>query len=211
MRLPPQITTVLFDMDGVLIDSSIAVHEAYSEWAVSNGFDPGEVLEIVHGRRTIEVVRRFGFDDDPEAEADRLERSIAERATIENAIEPSCDLYRSLDPARIGVATSARKSTALNNLRVLGLNQPKVLVNGQDVRSGKPAPDPYLLAAERIGTDPATCVVIEDAPAGIEAGKRAGCHVVALTTTHSADELTEADLTIEPKQLHDLFSGLLSG
>ena len=209
MNLPSSVTTVLFDMDGVLIDSSAAVHDAYSGWAIDNGFDPEEVLGIVHGRRTIEVVRQFGFDDDPEGEADRLERSIAERATIENAIRPTCDLYRSLDPERVAVATSARKETALSNLRVLGLDHPKVLINGQDVESGKPAPDPYLMAAKRIEAHPATCVVIEDAPAGIEAGKAAGCHVVALTTTHRAGDLDAADLTIAPEQLHEVRAPLL--
>lgn len=209
MELPRSITTVLFDMDGVLIDSSVAVEEAYGAWAGENGLDPGEVLEIVHGRRTIEVVREFGFNDDPEAEADRLERLIAERATIENAIKPSCDLYRSLDPGRIAVATSARRDTALSNLSVLELVHPKVLVNGEDVESGKPAPDPYLLAAERIYARPKDCVVIEDSPAGIAAGKAAGCHVVALTTTHAADELEAADQVIAPDQLRGAFTSLV--
>ena len=208
VALPPSVSTVLFDMDGVLIDSSIAVEEAYTAWAVENGFDPDEVLEIVHGRRTIEVVVKFGFKEDPEAEADRLERSIAERATIENAIEPTCELYRSLDPGRIAVATSARRDTALSNLRVLGLEAPRVLVNGQDVESGKPSPEPYLLAAERIGARPEDCVVIEDSTAGIKAGKAAGCHVVALVTTHQADELQDADQVIQPAQLREVFERL---
>jgi sugar-phosphatase len=207
--LPPSVTTVLFDMDGVLIDSSIAVVEGYSAWAEENDLDPGEVLEIVHGRRTIEVVVEFGFSDDVEAEADRLERSIAERATIGNAIKPACELYRSLDPARVAVATSARRETALSNLEVLGLERPKVLVNGQDVESGKPSPDPYLLAAKLIGARPEECVVIEDAPAGIKAGKAAGCHVVALLTTHEGDELGHADQLIEPRQLKEVFERLL--
>ncbi|MDQ5894156.1 MAG: mannitol-/sugar-/sorbitol-6-phosphatase [Actinomycetota bacterium] len=207
--LPPSVTTVLFDMDGVLIDSSIAVVEGYSAWAMENDLDPDEVLSIVHGRRTIEVVIEFGFSDDAETEADRLERSIAERATIENAIEATCELYRALDPARVGVATSARRETALSNLEVLGLERPRVLVNGQDVEAGKPSPDPYLLAAKLIGARPEECVVIEDAPAGILAGKAAGCHVIALVTTHEADELGHADQVIEPGQLQEVFERLI--
>lgn len=210
MNLPPSISAVLFDMDGVLIDSSVAVREAYGAWARENGFAEEEVLEIVHGRRTIEVVTRFGFEDDPDAEADRLERRIAERATREHAIEASCDLYRALDPERLAVATSARKATTLSNLEVLGLEHPAVLVNGQDVADGKPAPDPYLLAAKRMGVEPVECVVIEDAPAGIEAGKSAGAHVVALTTTHRPDQLRTADQVVAPSQLRELFRGLTS-
>lgn len=208
MALPPSVTTVLFDMDGVLIDSSIAVEEGYSAWAEENGFPRDEVLAVVHGRRTIEVVTEFGFDD-PETEAHRLEGSITARATIANAIIPSCELYRSLNPSRVAVATSALRDTAHSNLRVLGLASPEVLVTGQDVENGKPAPDPYRLAAERIGTRPDQCVVIEDAPAGIEAGLAAGAYVVALTTTHGAEELQAADEVISPEQLAAVFADLI--
>lgn len=196
-------------MDGVLIDSSTAVEEGYSAWAEENGFARDEVLAIAHGRRTLEVVLELGFDDDPVAEAIRLEASITERATIDNAIRPSCDLYRSLDPSRVAIATSAMRETALSNLRVLDLEHPQVLVTSQDVEHGKPAPDPYRLAAERIGASPDKCVVIEDAPAGIQAGKAAGCHVVALVTTHSADELAAADLVISPDQLGVVFASIV--
>lgn len=195
-------------MDGVLIDSSVAVEMAYGEWAEENDFNRDEVLEIVHGRRTIEVVEKFGFDEDPEGEADRLERLIAGKATIEDAIRPTCDLFRSLDSARMAVATSARRDTALSNLRVLGLERPGVLVTGQDVKLGKPAPDPYLLAAEQLGVHAGECVVIEDAPAGIQAGLAAGAYVIALTTTHNADELEAADQVTTPGQLRDIFRQL---
>jgi sugar-phosphatase len=208
VRLPPEITTVLFDMDGVLIDTGAAVRDAYTDWAKANGLDPEDVLSIVHGRRTVEVARHFGLDDELEAEADRIEKAIADRASVENAIVPTCELYRSLDPGRFAVATSARRDTAATNLRVLGLDQPRVLVTGQDVKDGKPSPDPYLLAAERLGADPAECVVVEDAPAGIRAGKSAGAFVVALTTTHQAPELEAADLVLEPAQLEQTFQGL---
>jgi len=156
------------------------------------------------------VAAIFGFDADADAEADRIEKTIADRARPEHAVQPTCDLYRSLDPDRRAVATSARRETALANLRVLGLEHPEVLVTGQDVESGKPSPDPYLLAAERIGADPARCVVIEDAPAGIQAGKAAGAHVVALATTHEAAELGHADQVISPEQLEEVFAPLLA-
>lgn len=196
-------------MDGVLIDTADAVHDAYTDWARANELDPDEVLAIVHGRRTVEVTAIFGFEDDAEAEADRIERVIADRARPSNGIGPTCDLYRSLDPERVAVATSARRDTALTNLGVLGLEHPEVLVTGQDVESGKPSPDPYLLAAERLGASPAECVVIEDAPAGVQAGKSAGMHVVALLTTHRTEELEAADLVIAPEDLREEFERLL--
>lgn len=197
-------------MDGVLIDSSIAVEKTYADWARENGFDVQAVLGVVHGRRTVEVVKEFGFGDDPETEADRLELLIAEKATIAHAIEPGCNLYRRLDPGRVAVATSARRATALSNLRVLELDEPAVLVTGQDVEHGKPAPDPYLLAAERLEVRADECVVIEDAPAGVEAGRSAGAWVVGLTTTHAPDELAAADLVIPPDQLAEVFTRLLT-
>lgn len=209
MNLPPEITAVLFDMDGVLINTEAAVHAAYIDWAEINGIDPEEVLAVIHGRRTVEVAEHFGVDQDIEAQADRIEKAIADRASAGDAIGPACELYRSLDANRVAVATSARLDTALTNLRVLGLEHPRVLVTGQDVESGKPSPDPYLLAAERLGVDPAECVVIEDAPAGIRAGKAAGARVIALTTTHEVAELGEADLVISPERLEEVFAPLL--
>lgn len=208
--LPHHITTVLFDMDGVLIDTRRAVHGVYTEWANRNGLDPAEVLSIIHGRRTVEVAAHFGLDDDVESEADRIENAIAERAAPGDAIAPTVELYRSLAPGRFAVATSARRDTASTNLRVLELEAPRVLVTGQDVESGKPAPDPYLLAAERLGADTSACVVIEDAPAGIDAGKAAGCHVVALTTTHGPDDLGSADQIIDPRSLEEVFVRLMN-
>lgn len=208
--LPDNITTVLFDMDGVLIDTAAAVHDAYTRWARENGLDPEEVLAIIHGRRTVEVARAFGLDEDVESVADQIERAIADRASIDDAIVPACDLYRALDPAGVAVATSARRETALTNLRVLGLPRPAVLVTGQDVEAGKPAPDPYRVAAERIGRAPGDCAVIEDAPAGIQAGKAAGCHVVAVTTTHGRDELRDADQVVAPEGLAEVFAPLAS-
>ncbi|MCB0856684.1 MAG: HAD-IA family hydrolase [Solirubrobacterales bacterium] len=209
MKLPSSVTTVLFDMDGVLIDSSLAVHAGYTQWAEESGHDVDEVLAFVHGRRTIEVVNEFGSSDDPEAEAERVEGTIASRALPEHQVRAGCELYRSLNRDRVAVATSAMRSTAFSNLEVLDLPEPRVLVSGDDVKSGKPAPDPYLLAAAQLGAEPENCAVIEDAPAGVKAGKAAGCFVVAVTTTHEPDELGEADMVVGPEELERVFAGLV--
>lgn len=196
-------------MDGVLIDSSLAVRYGYTQWAKESGHDATKVLDFVPGRRTVEVVSEFGAPGDPETEAERVEATIAARALPEHQVKASCDLYRSLGAERIAVATSAMRSTAFSNLRVLDLPEPGVLVSGEDVKSGKPAPDPYLLAAERLGARPEECVVIEDAPAGIKSGSAAGCLVVALTTTHHSDELQGADMVIDPDELGRMFAELI--
>ncbi len=196
-------------MDGVLIDSSLAVRDGYTQWAKDSGHDVDKVLDFVHGRRTVEVVNEFGSADDPEAEAERVEATIAARALPEHQVKAGCDLYRSLGAERVAVATSAMRSTAFSNLEVLDLPEPRVLVSGDDVKSGKPAPDPYLLAAAQLGTEPENCAVIEDAPAGIKAGKAAGCFVVALTTTHHPDELQGADLVVDPDELERMFARLI--
>ncbi len=209
MSLPGNVSYVLFDMDGVLIESSRAVQAGYTQWAKESGHDVDQVLAFVHGRRTIEVVNEFGASGEPGAEAERVEMSIASRALPEHQVQEGCDLYRSLGRERVAVATSAMRSTAFSNLEVLDLPEPKVLVSGEDVESGKPAPDPYLLAAERLGASPEDCVVVEDAPAGIRSGKSAGCFVVAVTTTHEPGELSEADMVIGPEELQRVFAGLI--
>ena len=197
---------VLFDMDGVLITSQPAVHTTWDEWAERRGIDPRSLDGYLHGRRTVEVVAHFAPDLDPMTEAIAVEAAIVARATPASAVRPVCDLYSSLDPAKRAVATSALRRTAESNFPILGIEQPQALVTSEDVERGKPAPDAYLLAAARLGADPADCVVIEDATAGITAGKAAGARVVAVTTTHTVAELaeTDADAIVAPEELLDV-------
>lgn len=185
---------VLFDLDGVLVDSLQVVERSWRRWAADQHLDADAVLAQIHGRRAAELVRMFAPDLDPVQEVARLTGYETEDGgggltAIPGA--PAC-----VDVARQGrwaVVTSGGRDLATLRLKAVGLPVPEVLVTGDDVERGKPDPQPYLRAAEVLGVPPARCVVVEDAPAGIQAGKQAGMTVLAVATTHQPDALTQAD------------------
>ena len=188
------ISAVLFDLDGVLIDSEPAVIRAWTAWAERHGLDPARVLDEIHGRRagdSIRVLAPAGVDVD--AEAAWLERREVEDTEGVVAMAGARELLDGGAAWSRAVVTSGTYAIATARLRAAGLTPPPVLVTAGDVARGKPAPDPYLAGAERLGVEPGRCVVVEDAPAGVSAGKAAGMTVLAVLTTHGAERLQEAD------------------
>jgi mannitol-1-/sugar-/sorbitol-6-phosphatase len=179
---------VLFDLDGVLVDSGDAVERVWREWAVEMGIDPDEVARASHGVPSPGVLDRVAPHLHTPEEIDRIERLHA--ATGGRALPGAAELLK-LD--RIGVVTSCSPALAAVRLQSAELPTPDVLITSDLTERGKPHPDPYLAGAAALGADPADCLVIEDAPAGIEAARAAGMTVWAVTTTHSPDELTGAD------------------
>jgi sugar-phosphatase len=185
---------VLFDLDGVLIDSVRVVERAWRRWAREQHLDTGEVLSTVHGRRAQDVVRMFAPDLDPAEQVRQI--SGYEMAEGDSALAVIPGALECVGVARRGrwaVVTSGGRELAAQRLAAVGVPAPGALVTGDDVERGKPDPEPYLRAAELLGVPAAECVVVEDAPAGVLAGKRAGMTVLAVATTHSADALTQAD------------------
>jgi len=183
---------LLFDLDGVLVDSRAVVERTWRRWAARHQLDPEVVLRVVHGRRSRETVRELTPHLDLEAEVawvDAME--VASRDGL-RAVPGAQRLVSSLPADAWAVVTSGGQTLARSRLEAAGVPVPRVLVASDDVVQGKPAPDGYLLAAQRLGRDPASCLVFEDAPPGIEAGRAAGARVVALTTTHTADRLQGA-------------------
>jgi len=172
---------VLFDMDGTLVDSRAVVDRVMRRWAATHGFDPSRILAVSHGRRTIDSVSEFAVPGmDVEAEAKKIEdQEIADTEGIV-AIAGAPELVARLGD-RWAVVTSASRELAMRRLTAAGLPIPTVLVTADDVAQGKPYPDGYQLAARRLGVPPDQCLVFEDAPAGIEAGRRAGCDVIVIT------------------------------
>ena len=189
-------SAIFFDLDGVLADSTCAVDREWREWARRKGVDGDAVMAIAHGVRTIEVIRRVAPHLDAEAEANEIENHEAHDQQGVFVMPGAAELVGSIPEGRWGVVTSGSRLLATNRLRHCGLPIPEVLVTSDDVTHGKPHPEPYLKGAMRLGLDPAECLVIEDAPAGIQAARAGGMKVVGITSTYAAERLAGADAVI---------------
>src|SRR6267143_878254 len=186
----------LFDLDGVLVDSRAVVERTCRRWALRHRLDPEKVLRIAHGRRSRDTVKAAA----PHLAADREAAWIdaAELADVDGleAVAGAREFLAALPIGSWAVVTSCGRALAELRLTSVGLPIPQIVVTSADVAQGKPAPDGYQLGAKRLGQDPATCVVFEDAPEGIAAGRAAGARVRGLTTMLAAADLTGADATI---------------
>ena len=187
---------ILFDLDGVLCDSTQAVDREWREWAARKGVDGDAVMAIAHGVRTIEVIRRVAPHLDVEAEAAAIENHEAHDQRGVTVMPGALDLVQSIPGGRWGVVTSGSRLLAQSRLQHCGLPVPEVLVTSDDVTNGKPHPEPYLKGAEALGYGAAECLVIEDAPAGIQSARAGGMRVLGITTTYAADILGHADAVI---------------
>ena len=183
---------VLFDLDGVLVDSTPAVARVWAGWAHEHGFDPDEVVKKAHGRPSIATIRELLPHGDHAAENREVERR--EIADIEDVVPlpGAMELLQALPLDRWAIVTSCTRALAAVRIGAAGLPKPKQMVTSTDVQHGKPDPEPYLKGAQMLGVPAAECLVIEDAPAGIRAGKAAGPRVLALRTTASDAELQQA-------------------
>lgn len=188
---------VLFDVDGTLVDSSGPIRRAWEAFARRWNVDGAELARVAHGRRDHEIVAEFLPPGRQRAEAVALVRShelsdLADVAPIPGAIA----LLASLDTAPWAVVTSARPDLAAKRLAVAHLPPARVVVTADDVDRGKPDPQGYLIAARRLGVPAGDCVVVEDAPSGIAAGRAAGARVLAVATTYRPEHLAGADWVV---------------
>jgi len=196
---------VLFDLDGVLVDSTPAVARVWAGWAREHGFEPDEVVRKAHGRPSLTTIRELLPHADHEAENREVERR--EIADVEGVIPlpGAMELLRALPLERWAIVTSCTKPLAGVRIGAAGLPQPKHLITASDVLRGKPDPEPYVKGAQILGVPAAECVVLEDAPAGIRAGKAAGARVLAVRTTASDAELREAGADWIIKDCSEIF------
>lgn len=187
-----QCAALLFDLDGVLINSTPAVARVWRQWAIEHGFNPEEVVLRAHGRPSLASVREFLPNSDHEAENREVERR--EIADIEGIVPlpGAIDLLSSLPPDRWTIVTSSTRRLAEVRMKAAGLPLPERCVTATDITQGKPHPEPYLMGAAALGFPATECVVFEDVPAGVQAGKAAGAKVVAFTTTVQEFALKEA-------------------
>lgn len=192
-----QCSAILFDLDGVLIDSTRSVDRQWRAWAREQGIDEQKVMSIAHGVRTIDVIRAVAPHLDAEAEVRRLESREAEDHVDVAVMPGAAELIGTIPAGRWCVVTSGTRPLASARLRFGGLPVPKILVTADDVANGKPHPEPYLKAAGLLGVKPEECLVIEDAPAGIRAAHAGGMKVIGLSSTYEASKLSEADAVVE--------------
>jgi mannitol-1-/sugar-/sorbitol-6-phosphatase len=182
---------VLVDLDGTLVDSTAPVRRVWEAFAQRHGLDPDEVERFAHGRPSRDTVRALLPDSDLDAESAAIEAAeIADTGGLV-ALPGAAQLLSS--DRRLAIVTSCSTALATVRLTATGLGIPDVLVSSDGLERGKPDPTCFLIAARQLGLDPSRCVVIEDAPAGILAGRAAGATVIAVRTTHGDDDLGDAD------------------
>lgn len=207
---------MLFDMDGTVVDSTASVVAAW-QWAVAElGLDYDRVAGHIHGIPAAQVLAEVAPEVPPirraQIEAAMLARQ-AEDTTGISAVPGALAALDALPTRRWAIVTSADRTLARARLRAAGLPEPRYLVTAEQTERGKPAPDPFLLAARRLGQPTAGCLVVEDSPAGVAAGRAAGCPVLGVLTSaaqlpgtaHAVADLTE--VRFEADRLHVLVDG----
>jgi len=187
---------ILFDMDGVLMNSTPSVERVWRAWALAHRLDPQSIAAQAHGRRSIETIRAVA----PELDAEK-ENIVVEQMEIDDkegvtALPGAAELLATLPTDRFAIVTSATLPLAVARLGYAGLSVPRHMITAEDVVRGKPSPEPFLKGADLLGTAPADCLVFEDSPAGITSARSAGMKAIALQTTYPADQLQAAHAII---------------
>lgn len=198
---------LLFDMDGTLLSSVKAAERVWGAWAARHGLDVAAFLPTIHGVQAVETIRRLDLPGvDPEAEAAAiLQQEMDDVAGIE-AIPGARRFLAQLPASRWAVVTSAPRRLAQRRLAAAGLPEPAHLVVAEDVERSKPAPDGFVLAAERLGVCVGHCLVLEDSVAGIAAAEAAGANVLVVSTTHERP-LAHAHPSIDDYAALDVVQG----
>ena len=182
---------LLFDLDGVLINSTPAVARVWRRWAVEHGFNPEEVVARAHGRPSLTTVREYLPNADHVVENREVERREIEDLEGVVPLPGALDLLASLPEDRWTIVTSCTRPLAEIRIKAAGLPLPRKMITSNDIQQGKPHPEPYLKGASVLGFSAEECIVLEDVPAGVRAGKSARARVIAFTTTVRALALKE--------------------
>jgi sugar-phosphatase len=194
--MPLIASAILFDLDGVLADSTPSVNRAWSAWARRVGLEPDWLLPRVHGRRAIDTIRSVR----PELDAESELATLVADETTDNAdvveIPGARELVSALPADRWAIVTSGLLAVATARLVAAGVPLPRIMITAESISRGKPDPESYLKGAAELGFPPAECLVVEDAPAGAAAARAAGMRLLGLTTTHQPEDLAPADLVV---------------
>jgi sugar-phosphatase len=180
---------ILFDMDGTLVDSTSVVERQWRLFAARHDLDYAHIMRISHGRRNAETIREIAPHlATPEVFAAFDEAELADKEGV-LAVSGAADLIGELAGHEWAVVTSAGQDLARSRLQSVGLPLPEVLIGAEDVRMGKPDPEGYLAAAERLRVPANLCLVFEDTMPGLQAARAAGMHGIGITTTYPASQL----------------------
>jgi sugar-phosphatase len=198
---------ILFDMDGVLMDSTPSVERVWRAWATAHGLDPDRIAAQAHGRRSIETIRAVAPELDAEKENVAVEQMEIDDKEGVTALPGAARLLAHLPNDRFAIVTSATRPLAVARLGYAGIPVPQHTITAEDVNHGKPSPEPFLKGAALLGFAPADCLVFEDTPAGISSARAAGMRAVALRTTYPVDQLQAAHAII--RNLADVKANLL--
>ena len=189
-------SALLFDLDGVLVDSTACVERHWRMWAGRHGLDSEQILAISHGKRSIDTLRAVAshLDLDLEEEARLLEEEETRDLEGIVAVPGALALVSALPSNCWAIVTSATRKMATARLLATGIPIPRAFITAEQVSQGKPHPEGYLKAAAQLGAAFQDCLVIEDAPPGIQAARAGGMRVLGLTTTFPIGRLFEANL-----------------
>jgi sugar-phosphatase len=191
-QVSTEAAALLFDNDGVLVSSIASVNRCWKIWAAHYGVPNADKVEIAHGTRAVEIMENLAPDVDPVEGLKLIEdMEIADVADVE-VLPGVRALLTSLPANRWAIVSSATHRLLVARLQAAKLPEPEWIVSADRVVNGKPHPEPYLLGAKLIQVAPEDCIVVEDAPSGVSAGKAAGCRVLGVLGTHNADELRAA-------------------
>jgi sugar-phosphatase len=187
---------LLFDLDGTLVDSRAVVERHWSRFCARHGLDFALVLAVLHGVRSVDVIRTVAPGVDAQAEAALLDAAEEVDTDGLEVVRGAPEVLAALNPGSWGIVTSGHRALAQRRLRAVGLPVPAAMVCGDEIANGKPDPEGFLACAALLGAPPEACVAVEDAPAGLRAARAAGMPVIAVTTTHTADALGGANAMI---------------
>lgn len=193
---------ILFDLDGTLIDSTSRIQRLWVDWGSRHGIAPQSILDVMHGRRAGETISLVAPHLSVQDEVVALETDEISNMDEVKLYPGAGELLSRLSSKQWAVVTSGSLRVAGARMNHVGLPTPDIFITGDDVKSGKPAPEGYLLAADRLSVRPADCVVLEDSPAGVQAGRAARMKVIAVATTLPPEELGQADVVVN--QLTDI-------
>ena len=193
---------ILFDLDGTLVESTFFIERLWQDWGTRHGVAPEHMAEVMHGRPAVDIINIVAPHLSVVDEVYALETDEISRMDGMKTYSGARELLSRLPPKRWAIVTSGSLRVAGARLNYANLPKPDVFITSDDVSVGKPAPDAYLLAAKRLHVKPENCVVLEDSPAGIGAGKSAGMRVIGIASSHAKEDLIHADIVVQ--QLRDI-------